>query len=407
VFAACGVGAVSQPDAPRVVIERRDQTTTLLWDGRVLVTGGRGRDGAPLASAEVYDPAAGEWSATGEMGTPRYGHTASVLIDGRVLVTGGSGCRRNCTEADAYATAEIYDPVSETWSQTTNMAASRQGHAAAVLADGRVLVAGGRGIDGGSADPPARFPPSLRSSELYDPRTGHWSPLPPMHRGRAGQHSLALWDGRVVMAGGYEGTVVQYDDELSEGSVAQYGLTPETVEVFDPVTGAWTLSPRATITNIEWVGAQSDGTLLVAGGLYQDRVQLYDPDRQRWSAPVDRDPMAPDRSTLVLLDDTRLLATGGLSDEEDADVAAAGTTALLHIDTESWKAVAEMTTPRVRHAAVRLSNGSVLVYGGYQIRDGRFRHGHAPVLTSEVYDPATDRWSARGPAADRSADRGQ
>lgn len=407
VLAACGAGTVSQPDAPRVVTYRRDQATTLLWDGRVLVTGGRDRDGAPLASAEVYDPADGTWSATGALGSPRYGHTASVLVDGRVLVTGGSGCRRNCTEADASATAEIYDPQSETWSQTTNMQASRQGHAAAVLSDGRVLVAGGRGIDGGSAEPPARFPPSLRSSELYDPRTGRWSAIPPMHRGRAGQHSVALWDGRVVMAGGYEGTVVQYDDELTEGGRAQYGLTPETIEVFDPVTGAWALSPRATITTIEWVGARSDGTLLIAGGLYQDRVQLYDPDGQRWSTPSDRDPTAPDRSTLVLLDDAHLLATGGLSGADNEHVAAVGTTALLQTDTNAWKTVGEMTTPRVRHTAVRLPNGSVLVFGGYQIRAGRLRHGQSPVLTSEVYDPATDRWSAHGSPADTSADRGR
>jgi hypothetical protein len=184
-------------------------------------------------------------------------------------------------------------------------------------------------------------------------------------------------------------------------------LTPETVEVFDPVTGAWTLSPRATITNIEWVGARSDGKLLIAGGLYEDRVQLYDPDRQRWSAPSDRDRTALDRSTLVLLDDTRLLATGGLSGADDAEVSAVGTTALFQTETNSWKTAGEMTTPRVRHTAVRLPNGSVLVFGGYQIREGWFRHGQSPVLTSEVYDPVTDRWSARGLPADRSADRGQ
>jgi hypothetical protein len=397
--AACGSRAISQPDAPRVVTFRQDQTTTLLWDGRVLVTGGRDRDGAPLASAEVYDPATGAWSATGAMGMPRYGHTASVLLDGRVLVTGGSGCRWNCTEADAYATADVFDPVAETWTPTTNMGASRQWQAAAVLADGRVLVSGGRGIQLGGMRAPAGFPPSLRSSEVYDPRTGRWSPLSPMHRGRAGHHAVALWDGRVVMAGGYEGTLPRYGEQKSEQG------SPETVEVFDPATGAWTLSPRAMIKNIDWVGARSDGSVLVAGGLYQDRVQRYEPDRQQWSEPWDRDPGEVDQSTLVLLDDARLFAVGGLSETAGANVTAAGTTALLHMDREAWTPVAALITPRVRHTAVRLPDGRVLVYGGHQYREGWFGGGRSPVLTSEVYDPASNRWSGRG-AESRESNKG-
>lgn len=401
---ACGVGSVSQPGAPRVVTYRQDQTTTLLWDGRVLVTGGRAQDGTPLASAEIYDPNAGIWSATGAMIMPRYSHTASVMLDGRVLVTGGSGCRRTCTEADAYATAEVYDPVSGTWAQAANMAASRQEHGAVVMSDGRVLIAGGRGIDVTDEYPAVRFPPSLRSSELYDPRTGHWSPLPPMFRGRAGQHAAALWDGRVVMAGGYEGTIAQYDDQASEEGWEEFGLTPETVEIFDPATGAWTLSPRATIRSIEWVGVQADGTLLVAGGLDRTRVQRYGPDTHQWSAAMNRDEHA-DRSTLVLIDDTRLLASGGLSDASEGAMTTVGTASLLLTGAGTWGEAAAMSTPRVRHTAVRLSDGRVLVYGGYQVRDGRFRHGRSPVLTSEVYDPATDRWSAGAPAMEESRDQ--
>jgi hypothetical protein len=78
-------------------------TATLLADGRVLVTGGccDERQAAPLASAEIYNPATNIWSPAPNMSVPRYDHTATPLADGRVLVTGGC-----CTTASA----EIFSP---------------------------------------------------------------------------------------------------------------------------------------------------------------------------------------------------------------------------------------------------------------------------------------------------------
>ena len=102
---------------------------------RVLVTGGY--NGSYIASAEIYDPATGAWTATGSMATPRGGHSATRLADGRVLVAGGSN-------GSAFvASAEIYDPATGTWTATGSMATPRYGHTATRLADGRVLVAGG------------------------------------------------------------------------------------------------------------------------------------------------------------------------------------------------------------------------------------------------------------------------
>ena len=64
-------------------------TATLLPDGRVLVAGGFDNDKRPLASAEVYDPSNGTWTAAGSMKVARVAHTATLLPDGRVLVAGG------------------------------------------------------------------------------------------------------------------------------------------------------------------------------------------------------------------------------------------------------------------------------------------------------------------------------
>src|SRR5687768_3643919 len=69
---------------------RFDHTATLLPppDGRVLVVGGT--NGTSLASAEIYDPVTATWSPTGSLATPRAGHRATLLPDGKVLVTGGA-----------------------------------------------------------------------------------------------------------------------------------------------------------------------------------------------------------------------------------------------------------------------------------------------------------------------------
>src|SRR5437870_2883752 len=123
-------------------------TATLLLSGKVLVAGGVGSGGV-LASAELYDPVLGTWSAAGGMTDSRYYHTATLLSSGKVLVAGGLNCFSYLTSA------ELYDTTTGTWSATGSMGTARYEHTATPVASGRVLVAGGtNGI-------------SLASAELY------------------------------------------------------------------------------------------------------------------------------------------------------------------------------------------------------------------------------------------------
>ena len=164
---------------------RSSHTATLLPNGKVLVAGGYIRSTRelcgqpsgspsvdctnPLASAELYDPQTGAWSATQDMLAPRAGHTATLLPDGRVLVAGGNGSAdvNPCGCHAPLGTAELYDPASGTWRATSSMVEVRSGHTATLLADGRVLVASGSGmqIGIGSVD--------LASAEMYDPGSGN------------------------------------------------------------------------------------------------------------------------------------------------------------------------------------------------------------------------------------------
>jgi N-acetylneuraminic acid mutarotase len=146
-----------------MVTDRTFHTATLLPDGRVLVTGGAGGGpGEALASAELYDPSRGTWTATGSMGGAREEHTATLLPNGKVLVTGGSKSFAANGSFDPLASAELYNPSTGSWSATKTMLTRHWSQNATLLPDGTVLAAGG-GIPGTS---------SLAYAELYDPGSG-------------------------------------------------------------------------------------------------------------------------------------------------------------------------------------------------------------------------------------------
>jgi hypothetical protein len=163
-----------------MITGRRHQTATLLANGMVLVTGGFTEVGGPaeLASAELYDPAAGTFSATGNMNRQRALHTATLLSTGKVLIAGGGS-------------AELYDPATGTFSLTGSMNTTRLLHTATLLANGKVLVVGGDGSSGPFA-----------STELYDPATGTFSIAGSLNTGRRDHTATLLLTGKVLVTGG-------------------------------------------------------------------------------------------------------------------------------------------------------------------------------------------------------------
>lgn len=131
------VGSMS---APRVAL-----AAVRLQNGRVLITGGHmGRRAAMMvhATAEMYDPQTRRFEPAGEMITGRHKHDAVLLQDGRVLVTGGIDASER---GGPYASAELYDPALGAFSATAAMQRPRYKHSgtSVVLEDGRVLLAGG------------------------------------------------------------------------------------------------------------------------------------------------------------------------------------------------------------------------------------------------------------------------
>ena len=189
---------------------RAHHAAALLNDGRVIVVGGFDRDLRTLTSAEVYDPATQTWSLVGHMSEARSVPTASVLHDGRVLITGGSHI--GAGSAAMRNTAEIYNPITNSWAPAGEFEVNRAGHSATVLRDGRVLVAGGAG--------PAS---TIAKAEIYDPDKNAWYSAGSLALARTGHSAAMMSDGRIIVAGGWS----------NDGSAGHL------VELFDPRVGTW------------------------------------------------------------------------------------------------------------------------------------------------------------------------
>lgn len=144
------------------------RTATRLSDGMVLLTGGEHEDLGRFSSAELYDPATGLFTLTGDMASVRDGHSASLLPNGSVLIAGGETIGPGCPSCAIFssASAELYDPNRRTFTSAGNMNVRREFHTATVLNDGTVLIVGGLTFDGGPISSGFTVTP-LASAELF------------------------------------------------------------------------------------------------------------------------------------------------------------------------------------------------------------------------------------------------
>lgn len=168
-------------------VVKRTRMTLTLLRDGTVLAAG-GNVSGPTAAAGIYE-SQDRWSPTNSMISPRDGHTATLLPDGRVLIAGG---RKANVASSVVASAEIYTPATGQWAPARSMAQAREDASATLLRDGRVLVAGGSDGTG-----------TLSTSELYDPATNTWSAGPKMAEAVKGHAAVLLPSGRVLVAGGF------------------------------------------------------------------------------------------------------------------------------------------------------------------------------------------------------------
>jgi WD40 repeat protein len=329
-----------------ITTARSGHTSTLLADGSVLIAGGT-TDGAH--GAELFVPELGSFTPTsGPMVQVRTGHCASLLPDGRVLISGGSDSNGSVLE-----TAELFDPLTQSFTATGSLNQARTGATATLLQTGQVLIAGGQDSTGNV----------LSSAELYDPSTGTFTATGNMHSPRAKHTATLLSDGRV----------------LAIGSVNETG----SAELFDPASGLF--APTGSLIEARAHHTATllpNGTVLVLGGtqimpprgggapaesVSLDSAEIYDPASGAFQS-TGKLLIARDSHSATLLANGTVLVAGGYSHGFDGDAAPEWDTMfaaeLFDPATSISIAVASLETGRAGHMATMLRNGQVLVTGG-------------------------------------------
>ncbi len=239
--------------------------STALADGRYLFTGGLGLDGQPTAAAAVFDPATGTTTNV-TMLQPRAGHGASLMPNGKVLITGGF---KVFTLTDILAflqgiqgDTEIFDPAAGAFGAGPAMLEPRALHTSTAMPNGKVLVAGGLTLV-----PILNIPLVSNTAYSYNPIFNTFG-LPIFFTGARLYHSAALLsDGRVLLAGGLS---MDLTEVISTGDITKLVIsTLSDCQIFKATifgggfTTASALSqPRAGAGVI----GLADGGALIAGG---------------------------------------------------------------------------------------------------------------------------------------------
>jgi hypothetical protein len=332
-------------------VRRYLHTATLLPNGRVLVAGGWGDSTGPLylASVELYDPAAGRFSATGSMAVGRAEHTAARLNNGEVLIAGGF-------QTDySFVRGELYAPAAGTFAPTGRLGENVDWRVttATLLSNGKVLVAGATN-DGQDPMTSGRGLYAV----VYDPGPGTYEATGKMKVNRVWNTATLLPNGQVLIVGG-----------------ADFG--EETAELYDPDRGTFSGTGSMAAPRFRHTATLlGDGRVLVAGGQYDGdpiaSAELFDPATGTF---VGTGRMATARSghTATRLRNGKVLVAGGWAGSHIAASAE-----LYDPDTGAFVAADTMTTARAGHTATLLSDGRVLMVGGTD--------DSGPLASAEIYE---------------------
>ena len=336
---------------------REGQTAILLKDGRVLVMGGADARGHTLASAEIYNPRTNTWQGAGTMSTPRVNSAATLLPNGEVLVSGG-------IDVPYLSSAELYDPARNRWSLVAPMHDERARHSAILLQDGRVLVVGGvrysvEGLGGVFLDPPT-------AAEIFDPRTGRWSVTAPMIQSRLDPTVALLQDGRILVAGGENGVGQDTSAEIYAPKLNRWTAARSMAQQCDGATATVLASGKVLL-----IGGQGHlaGIPYPYGNVPISCVELYDPARDSWSMGASL-PAGRLGHTSTLLENGNVLVVG--------DAVPGTSTAEIYSPARNQWSVVSQPMQRYNQTATLLPGGRVLIVGGYGLQS---------LNSAMIYDP--------------------
>jgi hypothetical protein len=291
--------------------------------------------------------AQGRVGPAGQLSVARSQHTATRLADGRVLVVGGRGT----DGLTALASVELFDLRTRRWRRVAPLQQGRAQHTATLLADGRVLVAGG--VTATSSGDAARFV-AVASAEMYEPRRNTWTPAGPMADARASHTATLLADGSVLVVGGAREQRV----ELAS------------VERFEPKSGRFQpllplLIPRAQHAAV----GLPDGSVVVLGGRARragphgavsqvlEAAERFVPATQTWQLLPSMSEARQRPAALAQGDE--VLVIGGQTGTSSTNLLEAWA-----LGARAWTHRPGLAMGLSGHTATRLAAGDVLVVGG-------------------------------------------
>jgi len=304
------------------------------------------------------------------MVTAREYHTAALLANGKVLFAGGED-----SSADILNTAELYDPAANSFTAVlSTMSFAREFATATLLPNGKVLIAGGLGPHG-----------DVSAADIYDPVANSFSAGPAMVYPRDSASAVLLPNGKVLIAGGFSG-----------------GNFQSTAELYDPVANSFTAVPlgMTEARYLPTITLLTSGQVLITGGSNFSGIlsstDIYNPLTNSFSAGPALN-AERESATAALLPNGKVLIAGG--DDNDGYPT---TTELYDPAANSFAVGPAMNMGREETAnAILLRNGKVLIAGGWLFGSG----GSGVLASTELYDPVSNTFAAAASTASMSSPR--
>jgi large repetitive protein len=271
----------------------------------------------------VWDPRSGRETETAPTHDYRALFTSVVTGQGDVIVIGGEdlnrerprrllGPRRSEPDPSTLSSVERWSPATGQWTQLAPLPEPRESADAVLLADGRILVAGGAHTMFESGPEGVYQGVSHVTGDVfvYEPSRNTWRRGPSL--GRTGAHLLVLSDGRVLGIGAVCGTIGRALERweptacpaeshagaaaLEDGRVLVVGgegkaqdIPSDSAELWDPKTGSWRRVHPMTVGRYNaTVVALPGGGALVAGGETQG-IEVWDAAQDRWRLNTELD----------------------------------------------------------------------------------------------------------------------
>ena len=326
-------------------------STTYFYRARATNAGG------DSAYSNTASPPSGQWS--GPFAWPLVAVHMNLLPTGQVLTWS------DYTDGDG---AQLFDPASNAFSpvpfSTANLFCS--GHA--LLADGRVFVAGGHTA--------THF--GITNATIFDPASHGWSSAAPMPEGRWYPTVTALPDGRML---------------VTAGEIACNGCNALIPAIYDPALNLWIELPKAS-QNFPYyphMFVLPDGRVLAASANRSPIASVaLDITSQTWTTV---DPAVLDGGSAAMYAPGKIVKSGLARDPDEPGAPSVPTTYVLDMTQPSpaWRQTASMAFPRTEHNLTALPDGTVLATGGS--RNSDVADTAAAVLEAELWSPTTETWT--------------